>query len=164
MSVAIPYADSDLSWAYVDNGVSDESKKLKSLWVEALRRVKETTTNEKRLMEALTDLEEIFKECGMSNWDGYQAKPLTEAAYKDVLKFLEMIPLNLPMPEIVPEPNGTIGLEWSIGKRLIFAISLSGKGTIHYAALFGADKNYGTVEFLDSLPSVVLENIRRLYS
>jgi len=164
MSVAIPYADSGTWWAYVDNGVSDESKKLKTLWVEALRRVKETTTNEKRLMEALAALEEIFKECSMSNWDGYQAKPLAEAAYKEALKFLEMIPLNLPMPEIVPEPNGAIGLEWCIGKRLIFAISLSGKETIYYAGLFGADKNYGTVQFLDSLPSVVLENIRRLYS
>ncbi len=162
MSVAIPYTDWSIFPLYFP-GVSAESRMLQNLVGEAFKKVKDNVTNEKRLVEAIATLEEIYKECNKPNWDGYGAKPLDKAAYNEALKLLDMIPPSFPMPEIVPEPDGGIGLEWSTGRRSIFTISLNGRSTLNYAGLFGVDKTYGTAHFMDSLPPTIVDIIRRLY-
>jgi len=68
------------------------------------------------------------------------------------------------MPEVVPEPSGEIGLEWSKGKDKVFVVSLSGKNEIVYAGLFGINKVHGVEYFGDAVPSTILENLRRLYA
>ena len=71
--------------------------------------------------------------------------------------------ISYPMPQILAEPSSEIGLEWYKGKRLVFAISFSGRNMITYAGIFGINKIHGTEYFSDSIPSNVIENIRRLY-
>ncbi len=163
MSVAIPYTDWAYFPPYLNPGVSDASKKIETLVSEALKNVKDTAANERRLDETISTLEEIFEECNEPNWDGYGAKPIASAAYNEALKLLDKVAPSVPMPEIVPEPSGGIGLEWRTARRSIFTISLSGSNIIHYAGLFGIDKLYGTVHFTDSFPSIISENIQRLY-
>lgn len=164
MSVAVPYNDWSTFSPLFNLGVSAESEKLQKLLEDAFSRFKETATEEKRLAESRSSLEEVYEECSKENWDGYDAQPLTEDAYNEVWNFLDMIPSTLSMPEIVPEPNGAIALEWSKGRRSIFTISLSGNNIINYAGLFGVDQTYGVAHMLDSLPSIIVENIRRLGS
>ncbi len=67
------------------------------------------------------------------------------------------------MPEVVPEPGGEIGLEWYRRKRLVFTVSVSGSNEIIYTGLFGTNRIHGTEYFGDLLPSVILENLKRLY-
>ena len=115
--------------------------------------------------EALQSLREIYRECSEEGWDGYDALPITGSAYVEAKRLIESLPLTsfFPMPEVVPEPNGEIGLEWYRKSRLVFIASVSGRNEIVYAGLFGANKTHGTEYFGDSLPSVILENLKRLY-
>lgn len=115
--------------------------------------------------EALQSLNEVFEECSEEGWDGYDALPITEDAYIEAIRFIESLPLTsfIPMPEIVPEPSGEIGLEWYRGKRQVFVASVRGRNEIVYAGLFGVNKPHGTEYFGDTLPSVILENLKRLY-
>ncbi len=117
------------------------------------------------LNEALRSLDDVFIECSKEGWDGYDAQPITETAYIEAKRFIESMPLIsfLPSPEIIPEPNGEIGLEWSKGKRQIFIASLRGENEIVYAGLFGTNKTHGTEYFWDTVPSTIIENLKRLY-
>jgi hypothetical protein len=114
--------------------------------------------------DVLQSLEDLFKECSETGWDGNEASPITEDAYVEARRLISNLPINLRMPEVVPEPSGEIGLEWSRGKDRVFILSLSGKNEIVYAGLFGINKVHGVEYFGDMVPSTILENLRRLYA
>jgi hypothetical protein len=49
------------------------------------------------------------------NWDGYGASSISAQARGNANHFIEVIeaaPLNMPVPEISPQPSGTISFEW----------------------------------------------------
>lgn len=107
-------------------------------------------------------LAEVFSECQGEAWDGYSARPLSSSSFRNATKFLDILPSWVPVPEIAPEPDGEIALEWRRGESIL-SISVGADGTITYAGLFGSkSKIRGTEPFDDSIPPVVLESIRRL--
>lgn len=114
---------------------------------------------------ALQTLEGVFMECSEKGWDGYDARPISEAAYIEAGRLIESLPITplIPTPEIVPEPSGEIGLEWSKGRRQVFIASVNGQNEIVYAGLYGTNKIHGTEYFGDTLPSIIFENLKRLY-
>jgi len=114
--------------------------------------------------DVLQSLEDLFEECSEEGWDGNEASPITEDAYLEARRLISNLPINLRMPEVVPEPSGEIGLEWSKGKDRVFVLSLSGRNEIVYAGLFGINKVHGVEYFGDAVPSTILENLRRLYA
>nr|MBC8413194.1 hypothetical protein [bacterium] len=69
---------------------------------------------------------------------------------------------SIPVPEIIPEPGGEIGLEWSRGTRQVFIASFAGNNEIIYAGLFGTNKTHGTEYFGDSIPSKIMDNLKIL--
>ena len=116
------------------------------------------------MKKVLQSLNKEFDECSEEGWDGYDALPITKEAYFEAMKLIKCLPItSFPMPEVAPEPNGEIGLEWFIGRRQVFNASVSGKNEIVYAGLFGVNKVHGTEYFGDSLPFAILENLKRLY-
>jgi hypothetical protein len=124
---------------------------------------KTTVTIGRPIEEAVESLLELYKECSQPNWDGYGANPVSKDSVFEALKFIDLIPSSFPMPQVIAEPSGEIGLEWFKDKRLIFAISFSGKNMISYAGIFGSNKIHGTEYFGDTIPPVIIENLRRLY-
>ncbi len=114
--------------------------------------------------DVLQSLVSVFEECSEEGWDGNEASPITEDAYLEARRLISNLPINLRMPEVVPEPSGEIGLEWSKGKDRTFVLSLSGRNEIVYAGLFGFNKVHGVEYFGDTVPSAILENLRRLYT
>jgi hypothetical protein len=46
------------------------------------------------------------------NWDGYGAARLEQATVANARAVIEALVPNVPAPEIVPNPNGTITLSW----------------------------------------------------
>ena len=107
---------------------------------------------------------ELYKECSEDNWDGYDAKRISVGTYLEAIKLAELIPSELPLPEVVPEPNGDIAFEWYRGKRFLFVLSVEGNNIINYAGLFGsATRIYGSEYVTDELPASVLERIQHLF-
>jgi hypothetical protein len=162
MSTAIPCTD----WNSISNfpsiGFGPDFEGLKRFYDEEISKWRNTETLG-RLDEVLQSLDELCKECSEEGWDGYDALPIDGDVCDEAKRLIRGLPINLPMPEIIPEPNGEIGLEWSRGNRLVFVASVSGKNEIVYAGLFGMNKTHG-IEYLgDTLPSVIIENLRRLY-
>ena len=110
-------------------------------------------------------LDDIYERCSEVGWDGYESMPIRREVYKEANKVLSMLPvLSLPMPEILPEPDGGLGIEWYKDKGFSFTISVCGKSIITYAGLFGENsETHGTEPLSSSIPEVILDHLRRLF-
>ena len=109
-------------------------------------------------------LSDILEECGEDNWDGYGARPITSQAYFEALRFIDLLPDDLPLPDVVPEPRGQIGFEWRREHGSIYVIALNGKNLISYTGLFGAgNEAHGTENFTEFMPETIIEHFNRLY-
>ena len=114
--------------------------------------------------DILKTLDNIFNECSKKNWNGYNAPPLRKKAYNEARKIIEELPPNIPMPDIVPEPDGDIGLDWYREKHFGFTISVSGNNKINYAGVFGeGNTTSGNMCFKESIPFVIIKHIEFLF-
>ena len=46
------------------------------------------------------------------NWDGYGATRISLEAVQNAIKAIDVLLISAPVPDIVPNPNGTISFEW----------------------------------------------------
>jgi hypothetical protein len=162
MSTAIPCINCPSISNFPSIGFGPDFEGLKRYYDKIISEFRKAETLG-RLDEVLQSLDELCKECSEEGWDGYDALPIDGDVCDEAKRLIRSLPINLPMPEINPEPDGGIGLEWSKGKRLVFAVSVKRKNEIVYAGLFGMNKTHGTEYFGDSLPSTIVENLKRLY-
>lgn len=164
MSTAIACTDYNSIMNFQKIGFGTDFLRLNKYYEDEVREFRKATTLGLQ-DEVLQTLDKIFEECSEEGWDGYDALPITQEAYIEAERLIKSLPTPsfIPMPEITPEPNGEITLEWSKGNRQIFVATVSGRNEITYAGLFGVNKTYGTEYFGDSLPSKLSENLRRLY-
>ena len=114
------------------------------------------------LGEAFNELCEVAEDSACPNWDGYGAEPVSNDVYGFAYRFLEALPLGTPAPSVGAEPDGQLTLEWYKAPRRTLSVSVSGEGDLHYAALIGLSKAYGTEPFLGDVPSTITALIKRL--
>jgi hypothetical protein len=114
------------------------------------------------MVVATEELATIAQECSSANWDGYGAAPVSEETFDQASAFLESLPLGTPAPSVGAEPDGHLTLEWYRSPRLTLSVSASPDGDLHYAALVGPAKAYGTEPFLGEVPQVILDLIHRV--
>lgn len=62
--------------------------------------------------ELYKKLFEIFLECSEKDWDGYHANPTDPQSFASTMIFLESFPSDLPLPDLMPEPNGDLCMVW----------------------------------------------------
>jgi hypothetical protein len=150
--------------AYVgSNGIGEEFKTIARMLEEIIDEDRQSAIKGKRhyLYESLW---EIYKECTSGNWDGYNAKPITLEAWLEAFSLIPLLPISLPLPEVIPEPTGEVVFEWYRDKHHVFVISVGGTNIIAYTGLFGkTSKTRGTEYYSDSLPSIIIANIQRLF-
>lgn len=60
--------------------------------------------------EAKKDIQELAQLC--LNWDGFGAIPIREGTRNNAIAAVSALLLWTPPPEISPNPNGTISIEW----------------------------------------------------
>jgi hypothetical protein len=112
--------------------------------------------------EVLEELYTVAEECRMPNWDGYGAEAVSQEAYSVAYRFLEELPAGFPAPSIGAEPDGCLTLEWHRTPRHTISVSASPRGELHYSALMGPNRVYGTEVFFDEPPKAILELILRI--
>ena len=105
------------------------------------------------------ELQEVIEQCSIPNWDGYGAEPVKWEALIDAYRFAEVIPLGLAAPSAGAEPDGDISFEWHAAPRRTLSVSVDDKGNLHYSALLGPNRSYGTEAFVGLLPRRILDLI-----
>lgn len=150
---------SDTSGSY---GTSETAHFITNQLLEGRQKLGESYVYGLDIKAVFEDLLDVFKECRDSNWDAYGAVRISEDVVDLTCQLLEVLPLGTPSPSFGAEPDGHLTLEWHRSPRQTLSVSISPKGELHYAALLGASKAYGTVPFFGEVPMEIVELIRRV--
>jgi hypothetical protein len=126
------------------------------------RHLQESFTLGLRGKGAFDGLSQVYEECIEPNWDGYDALPVTEDSYRLTYELLETLPLSTPPPSFGAEPDGHITLEWRSSPTRTLSVSVSPEGELHYAALLGDSRAYGTEPFFGEVPKPIVDLIHRV--
>lgn len=170
MSIAIPCIGFDcpnfLTKPSSEGFDQGSSKRIFERIIEEIDKLRgsESMTLGRPLDEVLNSLNEVYRECSQAGWDGYSASAVTEDAYEEARKIINLLPSSIRIPEIVAEPTGEIGFEWRRGRGQVFVLSVGGKHRITYAGIFGGNKMHGSEYFEETLPYAIIQHLRRLYS
>ncbi len=110
------------------------------------------------------ELATVAAECAQSDWNGYGGQPVIQDTLTNAFRVLEALPLGTPAPTVGAEPDGHLTLEWHRSRRRTLSVSVSPEGELHYAALIGPSRAFGTETFFDEVPVTILDLIRRVYA
>ena len=110
----------------------------------------------------IIQLNDIFSECSSEGWDGYGAAPVTQETKANARLLIDSMPFYMLPPEIGAEPDGHLTFEWYRNPRCLISVSISPEGDLHYAALIGASRYFGTEPFLGEIPLIIRDIINRV--
>jgi hypothetical protein len=145
--------------AYPSRGESETAKYVSGYVYDQRKYLKNSVFFGMKINKSFEELQGVFEDCQNENWDGFQARPVTEETYDMAERFIEAIPLGIPGPSVGAEPDGQITLEWYRSPHQILSVSVSQDSLLHYAALLGTKKAYGTEPFVGDVPERILNLI-----
>lgn len=108
------------------------------------------------------DLEALAAECADSNWDGHGAIGVARETIERAKRVLWALPLGASRPGIGAEPDGQVTFEWYAAPKRTLSMSIAADGSLHYAALFGSSRQFGTETFAGHIPRTILDLVQRV--
>ena len=112
--------------------------------------------------DSMGELVAVFEECSQPGWDGYEALPVEQETYVKAYCLLENLPGNVPAPEISAEPDGHLTFGWYSNPNRVISVSISPEGELHYAALLGTGRHFGTETYTGQMPARILELVHQV--
>lgn len=101
----------------------------------------------------------LARECATENWDGDGAASVNPAAVIRAERFLRLLPDEVPVPEISPDPDGDISLDWKIGDFQL-TMSIGASDSVPYAWLCDAESGHAVALFIgEILPVPIMEQL-----
>jgi hypothetical protein len=146
-----------------NTGLSDDAKSIQTSLEEVIKNFFRNAMLGEPLGEGLEILDETVQEASVLNWDGYGARPVSDLAYYKARQFLMSLPASIPVPEIGVDPDGDISFNWYFGTDNAFSVSISDKGKLSYAGIFGKGKVHGVEYYKGEIPRTILFNLQRLW-
>lgn len=142
------------------SGLSDAAGYMTRGYEEGRHRLRESYSL--GLITAERELAAVEEECGSPDWDGYGAAPVGVDAVSAARRFLWALPLGIPAPSVGAEPDGNVTFEWHRSARRTLSVSVTPDGELHYAALIGSGRAYGTELFSGEISRAIMDLIRRV--
>ena len=65
--------------------------------------------------ETIAEIHRIAEECNHPNWDSYDALPTKSEAVETAIRFLDLLPDDVSMPDVSPDNDGEISFDWGQG-------------------------------------------------
>lgn len=127
--------------------------------IEAKRNAETVTFSNLSLLDQLID---AFIEASSDEWDGPGSVAVERETLLIAKQFVESLPSRYRTPEITPEPDGYINLEWFKTKRRLLTVSVSPDGRLHWAALIGDEDPRGSCFFSGKAPKTLLHILERV--
>jgi hypothetical protein len=100
-----------------------------------------------RKEDALSELASVAEECERDDWDEEGAMGLHPDAVLAAQRFIRALPDDFPLPEIAPEPDGYISLDWIKSKSRMFSVSIGANSLLPFAWRNGVDKGHAVAYF-----------------
>jgi hypothetical protein len=148
--------------ALTSSGTSDAARYVAEQGEVGRRRLQDSYVLGMGGKGVIDELWAVAGDCRFPGWDGYGADSVSAEAIRMAYRFLQALPLGTPPPSVGAEPDGQITFEWHRGPLHTLSVSVTAEGELHYAALLGPAKAYGTERLSWVAPQPILELIRRI--
>jgi hypothetical protein len=137
-------------------GVSEESQKISGM-ISSIASQQRILASFRWRDSLLDEISQISQSCDKQGWDGYDAEPISPESVIRAAQLIELLPISIQTPDVVPEPSGDISLEWRADHQKHFSLGVSGLSIVYAGIFGGSSKAYGEERFSRDLPSTVLE-------
>jgi hypothetical protein len=107
----------------------------------------------------MAEFESVIRECLTEDWDGNGSIGLNAATIDAARRFANVVPLGVRKPSVGAEPDGHITFEWHTSPEKTLSVSIDEWANLHYSALLGPDRHYGTESFVCNVPARLLDLI-----
>lgn len=104
----------------------------------------------------LQTVDEMCQRCSQPGWDHADAESISPQTRTIARRLLELLPSDVPLPVVVPEPDGQINFEWYRAPRRLLTTSISNTGTLYWAALIDSEDPRGSCQFSEQFPPTLL--------
>ncbi|MFC1758148.1 hypothetical protein ACFL2H_05185 [Planctomycetota bacterium] len=105
---------------------------------------------------------DAYAEACEPNWEGEGSIRVEPSTLQLAKEFVESLPRKYQIPEISPEPDGHVNLEWYNGKRRLLSVSVNPDGRLHWASLIGTEDPRGSCVFFGEAPKTLLHLLSRV--
>jgi hypothetical protein len=95
----------------------------------------------------MSNLAALMDEHGQPNWDSEGAAPLSPLAARQVMALIRVLPDHLPLPELTPEADGCISLDWIATRHRCLTVSVDATGSLPMAWINNGNRGHGVVMF-----------------
>lgn len=111
----------------------------------------------------------IHRDCRIDGWDGEGSVAITDAviarAESVVAALAELLPAHVPSPDILPESDGAICLDWIIDPNHVFSMIVGTRDAISFAGRFGSrGSEHGSCPIRPEDPMALRESLRHVAS
>ncbi len=111
--------------------------------------------------EAVSEILAVAAKHAEFDWDGEGAEPVSMIAAERAIAFIQALPGGVPIPEVAPESDGSISLDWVYSRSRVLSISIGKSDRLAFAWLDGTDLGHAVARFDgERIPSLILERIR----
>jgi hypothetical protein len=113
--------------------------------------------------KVIEKIHEVAAECADEGWDGDDGVPVSPTVVERAVSFIRAIPAGVALPDVGPEPDGSIGFDWILGRAHVFSVSIGTTNRLAFAWIDGTDRGHGVARFDgDAVPPRVLAGIREI--
>ena len=131
-AVSLPVSAMNLNTAH-----SPEALEVASRQDEVLRKIETSQALFKSRNDLISGLHQLSLD-HKNNWDGNGALEINPFAVANAIKFIRCMPTRLPLPEICPEPDGCISLDWIKSRNQMLTISIGQQDRLAMAWVDGS--------------------------
>jgi hypothetical protein len=140
--------------------MSPEAKAIKESALKLTKLTEESQSLFGAKAATILELQQMAMEYSDKDWDGNDELPISYKSLHNAVAFIRALPDGVPVPEVAPEPDGAISLDWIRSRHRIFSISVGNSDRLAFAWLDGTDKGHGVARFDGfTIPPRVLELI-----
>lgn len=112
---------------------------------------------------AISEVYSLALECSLPDWDGEDALAVSLQTVQMAVDFIRALPNDIPIPELVPEPDGSISFDWIRSRNRVFSLSIGTNDRLAFAWLSGTDKGHGVARFNSRVvPQKILDGVREI--
>jgi hypothetical protein len=145
------------------NAVSPPAEDVSNKLADVLRAEQRSRALFGSKSDAISAVWSVATEASEADWNGEGANAVDPLAASNAVTFIETLPAFVAMPEVSPEPDGGISLDWIESRTRIFSVSIGSKRALPFAWLDGNARGYGVVSFDgQEMPNRVLDEITRI--
>src|SRR5258708_17703914 len=97
--------------------------------------------------EAVSEILAVAAKHNQSDWDGEGADPVSMLAAGRAITFIQALPGSFPVPEVAPEPDGSISLDWISSRSRAVSLSIGVSDRLAFAWMDGSDHVHAVARF-----------------